>query len=416
MSTGELTFIDRHVVVACTPAEAIEQLDGADRVAQWFGAVRAETSTVIRSTWGRCVFERTTQHWQPVDQIFTVEGTIDSVPVHAHLTLTGFVQSVADGHLQTGTDIWAHVELGAGRRDRRARRAARVLTAAIRAGLEHLRRALDRTSKRPMTDVGQQLAGHVMVRDRRRSFRPAWNPTDVEPRSTRIGLARQVGLVTAGFVVYGAIRALTNGSEAAALHHASSILALESRLGLAIEQDLQQLVLRSSHLTSFFNVVYVWTYWPTLVSTLAFTWWRQPRLFYVFRDALLASGAVGLTIFALFPVAPPRFLDGFVDTVDAAQRSHFIAHPSLVVNRFAALPSFHIGWVALACAVLMLATQRRWLCGLLIVPPVLMTVAVIVTANHYVVDVAAGLAISLAGLAVSSVRIRANPNAERPQK
>ena len=97
-------------------------------------------------------------------------------------------------------------------------------------------------------------------------------------------------------------------------------------------------------------------------------------------------------------------------------RSHFIAHPSLVVNEFAALPSFHIGWVALACAVLMLATQRRWPRGLLIVPPILMTVAVIVTANHYVVDVAASVAISLAALAVSSVSIRANPNAERPQR
>ena len=42
------------------------------------------------------------------------------------------------------------------------------------------------------------------------------------------------------------------------------------------------------------------------------------------RNEIFLSGALGLLIFLVYPVAPPRFLDGFVDTIDAADRSHGI--------------------------------------------------------------------------------------------
>lgn len=220
----------------------------------------------------------------------------------------------------------------------------------------------------------------------------------------RTRLTRQFLLISAGFVAYGAVRALTSGAQTTAFDHANSLLTLEAHLGIDIEDDMQRFVLNHDHLRSLSNYAYVWMYWPALIGTLMLTWFRRPRLFYVFRDALLYSGAVGLTIFALYPVAPPRFLDGFVDTVDETQRAHFIAHPSFLINKFAALPSFHIGWVTLAAAILMLATPSRWLRALTTLPPAVMAFAVIVTANHYVADVIAGIAICLGALTISSRR------------
>lgn len=46
---AELILIDDRRVVACPTVEAMRLLDGPDRVAAWFGAVRHDTSTTIAS-------------------------------------------------------------------------------------------------------------------------------------------------------------------------------------------------------------------------------------------------------------------------------------------------------------------------------------------------------------------------------
>ena len=141
MTAAELTLIDNHVVVACTVDEAIQLLDGPDQIASSFGAVREETSTVIRSSRGDCVLERLSERWLPTDQVLTVDGRIGDVAVHAHLTLMPVAHSISNGHVQPGTRIWVHAELGPGSQTLRA---ARIFTAAFTHGLEGLRLKLDR--------------------------------------------------------------------------------------------------------------------------------------------------------------------------------------------------------------------------------------------------------------------------------
>jgi membrane-associated phospholipid phosphatase len=95
-------------------------------------------------------------------------------------------------------------------------------------------------------------------------------------------------------------------------------------------------------------------------------------------------------------------LDGFEDTVDAASRQHYIAHPQAFINKFAALPSFHAGWVALAGLLLMAAARQWWLRVLAAILGLAMPIAVVVTANHYVVDVVAGVGLSLLAAKVAA--------------
>ena len=146
MTAGELTLIDDHVVVACSIDEAIRLLDGLDRIASWFRATRHDTTTTIRSSRGDCELERTSEWWEPPNQVLTIDGRIGDVAVHAHLTLMAVVSSISNGHVQHGTEIWVHAELGHGNQTRRV---ARIITAAITHGLGHLRLELDRSQ-----DVG----------------------------------------------------------------------------------------------------------------------------------------------------------------------------------------------------------------------------------------------------------------------
>ena len=136
----------------------------------------------------------------------------------------------------------------------------------------------------------------------------------------------QMVLVLVAFVFYLGVRAVTKSQQAIALDHAHHVLRFEDDLQLNWERGAQAFVLGSSTLRSFFNGVYVWTYWPMVLGTLILLWRWDRRRFAIFRDGLILSGLIGLVIFALYPVAPPRMLDGFQDTVDAASRQHFIAH------------------------------------------------------------------------------------------
>src|SRR4029078_1544301 len=74
--------------------------------------------------------------------------------------------------------------------------------------------------------------------------------------------------------------------------------------------------------------------------------------------------------------------------------------PSMV-NVYAAMPSMHLAWSIIAGALLISAVQGRWWAWLLgVMPPWLMGIAVIVTANHYLLDVVVGVLALLGALLI----------------
>lgn len=214
------------------------------------------------------------------------------------------------------------------------------------------------------------------------------------------GIVPQIALIAGALVLYYAVRGLSQSAESQAMANAQDLLSFERALSIDWELGAQNLILDRPGWVSFFNWIYVWTYWPILLGTMIFLWVRHRHRFTIFRDALILSGAVGLVIFAVYPVAPPRFLDGFTDTVAQSSREHFLAHPSGLINEFAALPSFHVGWDALAAVMLAACLPRKFRI-LAVIPPLLMSAAIVFTANHYVIDAVAGIGLSLAGLAVA---------------
>jgi hypothetical protein len=223
------------------------------------------------------------------------------------------------------------------------------------------------------------------------------------PRPIARGTARaQLAAVAAAFLAYSAVRVVTQGDRAGALDHGRDLLHLERAIGLDWERGVQDALIGHDVIRHFFTLLYAWGYWPVVAGTLIVLWRVDRVLFAIFRNALFLSGAVGLLVFALYPAAPPRMLDGFTDTV-AESGQHFVAHPSGFTNPYAALPSFHAGWFFLAAVVLARAAARRTALrrvARLLAP--LMSVAVVVTANHYVVDVVLGVGLSLAALAVAT--------------
>jgi membrane-associated phospholipid phosphatase len=104
--------------------------------------------------------------------------------------------------------------------------------------------------------------------------------------------------------------------------------------------------------------------------------------------------AVAFVGFWLYPVAPPRLLPasfGFVDTLRDRSSGHL--EGSLINtagDQYASMPSLHVAW-AVWCALALYPMFRHWaLRALVVAYPVMTTLVVVATGNHYFLDAAAG--------------------------
>lgn len=227
--------------------------------------------------------------------------------------------------------------------------------------------------------------------------RPAWR------RFTRWrSLLFQLVLISLAAVAYFGVRGLTQSSLAVAEDNARDLMRFEDAVGIGVERSLQRALIDHDWVVTLANWVYIYGHWPVIALTLAVLFVRQPPRFRLLRNAMFISGAIGLIVFALYPVAPPRLMDiGIVDTVTEQSRSYRTLQPPGLINKYAALPSLHFGWNLLVGVILWQATRRTAVRVFAVVMPVLMAFAVVVTANHYVIDVVAGGALALLGLFVA---------------
>src|SRR5262249_11251000 len=129
--------------------------------------------------------------------------------------------------------------------------------------------------------------------------------------------------------------------------------------------------------------------------------WRRVPTFSLHRNALIACNLIGLVVFWLYPVAPPRMLPGYHDITASVIPLFSGVLENKAANQFASLPSLHVAWslwVAVACAALVrrpLLRAAAWLY------PAATSVDVLATANHSLRDVIAAPGVVLLAYAIA---------------
>jgi hypothetical protein len=223
-----------------------------------------------------------------------------------------------------------------------------------------------------------------------------------------IEVAEQFVLIFGAALLYFAVRGYTEGSAGRAVQHGLDLLRFERRLGLDFELGLQAVTLDRRWLVTLANWVYIWGHWPVIGLSLFWLHRRHRPQYIVLRNGLFISGAIGLVIFALYPVAPPRLAPlPLVDTVTEFSTSYRVLQPGGLVNKYAAMPSLHVGWnIIVGWTVYRMARNRAVRIGSAVLP-VLMAVAVVATANHYVVDGVVGAVVAVSGLVLAHVLAQA---------
>jgi hypothetical protein len=223
---------------------------------------------------------------------------------------------------------------------------------------------------------------------------------------------RELAIFAAAYLTYFAVRALTQGAVPRAVANAIDVMHLERVLHIDVEGSVQAVVAGSRTLVDAANGLYIWGHWPLLIAGGVLLFHLAPDHYYRLRNVCLLSGAFGLIVFALFPVAPPRLApSGLIDTITLHARAYRTVLPASLVNEYAAIPSFHAGWNLVLGVELFRSTRQVTLRAFAVAMPVAMAFAVVATANHYVLDVVAGvLAVSLAWLVVTRLEHRRHPS------
>jgi membrane-associated phospholipid phosphatase len=218
-------------------------------------------------------------------------------------------------------------------------------------------------------------------------------------------------LIWFGFLAaYQVARGFADRDPTRAFENGWRVIDLEQRLTGLRELTFQGWT-ESSH---FLAVLVSWTYWNSefTVIGLALLWvyFRRNGAFTRFRNTILLANVLGLIGYVLLPTAPPRFFTsmGFTNTLGQfGGLNHGSGLVELAANPYAAMPSLHAA-DALIVGVVLASVVRHWPWKVLwLLWPVWVWFAVMATANHFWLDVLAGIVLGTIALAlVYQARIR----------
>jgi hypothetical protein len=246
------------------------------------------------------------------------------------------------------------------------------------------------------------------------------------PRAAFAGarlFARDFAVVLGVIGVYFLLRGAAPDRLAFSVEVTKVLVSAERAAGVFWEPQIQEWSIRFHLVKEFANFTYAYLHFPVLALVGAWLWTRDRQAFRFMRNVMFISMAIGLVFYWLVPAAPPRLMAvhgyemGFVDTVFGGETAVNYAQPSLILNEYAAIPSFHFGWIAMASAAIWVNTRSVTLRSLALALTVVMTWAIVASANHLFIDMAlGGLVIGLSWyLAARIERRRTNRPGPRSQ-
>ncbi len=203
-------------------------------------------------------------------------------------------------------------------------------------------------------------------------------------------------LIFVAFQIYKFVRKFgIRDDSSEAYQHALDVIDFEKRLHSFFELDWQGWALdQGESYIKFFNYLYAYYMWWVIGGFMLLAFFA-PKRFQYMRRAFFISMVMVTPMYLLYPLAPPRFMQdhgfAFVDTMQVYGPNYFSETGIVQANRYAAMPSMHVGWTTFVAISVSLLISNRWLARLFVVfMASLITYIVVITGNHYWLDALVG--------------------------
>jgi PAP2 superfamily len=207
----------------------------------------------------------------------------------------------------------------------------------------------------------------------------------------------------AAYGVYAFVKGFFRGTREEGLANGVSVINAEQNLGIFVERDVQQVFLDNTLGMPFWNAFYLLSQIVVLPATLILVFLLARHAYPLLRNLAILSWIGGVVWYALQPVVPPRHADiGVVDTIST--QTFFNLDGSFAeffYNPVAAMPSLHVGMAPVVAWALWRLTPWMATRVLGLMYPVIVAVTVVVTGNHYLLDIVGGLALVLPAAAIA---------------
>jgi PAP2 superfamily len=221
--------------------------------------------------------------------------------------------------------------------------------------------------------------------------------------------AREFAIVMALLGLWQYVGRFVRIHSLGAMHRALEVQSLQNWLHLPDQLALQQFFLPFSWLIRGMNVYYAFAHLNGMAAFLIWVWWRRRGSFHTVRNTVVGSTLICLLVQAI-PVAPPRLLTGggYVDTGLAYGQSVYGQYATGLASQLTAMPSVHVEWAFIVAWYVATLGRGplRWLGCVHLVTTVMV---VVVTANHWWLDGAVAILITLAVLGVQKLLPRPQP-------
>ena len=223
-------------------------------------------------------------------------------------------------------------------------------------------------------------------------------------------LTREIGLVLGAYFVYMFIRKfLIPNIEAMSFENAVKVVDFEMAVGIFKEAAWQAWVLDNAKgVAIFMNWAYVLTFGPLIGASAVLFYVFDRKKYLYYRNVVFISFVLALLGFALYPLAPPRFIPeyGIIDSIRNLGPAWWVGHSwygsrdtAVYFNVFAAMPSLHFGWTVMF-GIMFLGTRSKLLKAFGVLYPTLTFFAIVLTGNHYMVDAFGGAAVAILSLSI----------------
>jgi len=227
---------------------------------------------------------------------------------------------------------------------------------------------------------------------------------------------REIFYVLVLYGIYSVVRNVQGSvlSVTTANDNALDIVELQKTLHIFNEQAIQEFFLPNDGFIKALNIYYGTAHFVVTIGVLFWLFHLKTERYHRYRNIIFATTGLALIGYMSYPLTPPRLLPasyGFVDTLRTIGGTWSFDNDAVenVSNQYAAMPSLHVGW-ALWCAFAVAPTLRNWVlrAGVFLYPA-LTTLAIVVTGNHYWMDVVGGALVFAGGWGVAALVARRSP-------